>query len=96
MIACSALALLVEHRPDVLAGEHDALEGVDVDLVELAAEIAEPDRQQAGIASGAPACAAIAGPAITEVGMSAGISTSTTGKKLVARSVAICVSGCIM
>ena len=44
--ALSASRLLVEHAAHVLAAEHDALEGVGVDLVELAAEVAEADRQQ--------------------------------------------------
>ncbi|MNL81559.1 hypothetical protein D3C87_2087160 [compost metagenome] len=48
----------------------------------------------AGRASLAPDMAAIAGPkAFTEAGMSAGSSVEMTGKKLVARNVAIWVSG---
>src|SRR4029453_3118024 len=42
------LALRGQHILDGLASQHDALEGIHVDLVELAALGPEPDRQERG------------------------------------------------
>src|SRR5690348_10640820 len=40
------LSLGVERGADRLTAQHNALEGVEIDLVELAALVAEPDREQ--------------------------------------------------
>ena len=91
--AAQRLSLLVEHVADRLASQHDALECVGVDLVELP----RPTGRSAGRASSAAVIFWIAGPsAWAEAGRSSGNVVSTVGKKLVASSVATCVSGCIM
>ena len=92
------LGLAVQHGARLLAAQHDQLERVDEDLVELTAFRAEPDRQQRRQRVLGRACVrAIAAAAELQAGIEIGaaVGASPPGRNPSVRAVAIWVSGCV-